>query len=61
MGPKTATVLVQETNRDILGANYDAIKRHHIAMINQERKKNAMNKDGNKMRLPRHYEPKGLI
>lgn len=61
MGPKTATVLVQEKNREVLGANYDAIRRHHIALINQERRKLAASKDGNKPRLPRHYEPKGLI
>jgi len=46
-----------------LGANYDAIKRHHFATMaaNQEKQKSAAGKDGNKMRLPRHYEPKGLI
>jgi len=44
-----------------LGVNYDAIKKNHEqSLANQERKKAAA-KDGNKVKLPRHYEPKGLI
>jgi hypothetical protein len=61
MGPKTVTVTVQDKNRDILGVNYDAIKRHHFTMLANQEKKKGMGKDGTKMRLPRHYEPKGLI
>jgi hypothetical protein len=60
-GPKTVKLLISEKNKDILGVNYDAIKKHHEqSLANQERKRAAL-KDGNKMKLPRHYEPKGLI
>jgi hypothetical protein len=61
MGPKSVKVMVHDRNKDTLGVNYDAIKKHHEQIIEKERKKNAAGKDGNKMRLPRHYEPKGLI
>ena len=43
---------------------YAALKEKAVQLsteLEKERKKNAAGKDGNKMRLPRHYEPKGLI
>ena len=64
MGPRSAKLLVQEKNKDILGVNYETIKKHHDQMLaNQEKKKNgqAASKDSGKFRLPRHYEPKGLV
>jgi len=62
MGPKTVKVLVHEKNKDILGLNYETIKKAHEQMIanQQEKKKGAASKDG-KVKLPKHYEPKGLI
>lgn len=54
--------MVYENNRDILGTTYDELKKQQEnALYCNLDKKYEKNANKNLMKLPRHYEPKGLI